>query len=235
MPRLSLLVPACNEENSIEQVLNDHLDLLIELKSDNLLDDYEIIVLDDGSQDSTYSLVAEIMKRSEKIRLIRNERPSGLQSAFNQLYQCANFEWMLLTPGDGQWPATGVRLMIQAAERHNWTKGVLSFRKNKFKTYTPYRFVISILFRFYAYCVLREDIKDPGSIKLLPKEISHDKYKTTSVVREVERLQRFIVKGSENFVSIEVPWGKRSSGRASGASINTLSLVIKDFYRLFGN
>lgn len=233
MPSISLLIPAYNEEKSIEEVLESHLELLLELQSQKMLDDFEILILDDGSNDLTNSRASKIAKKSKKISLITNAKPSGLQGAFEQLYKCAHFDWTLLTPGDGQWPAKGVDIMIRAAKEHDWERGVIGIRTKKFRTYTTYRFILSFLFRVYSYLILKEDLIDPGSIKLLPSYLNKYEYRTSSPLQEIERIKLFRLKNSEDLVYAEVPWVIRSSGKANGASVQTLLKVATDFLILF--
>jgi len=228
MPNVSLLVPAYNEEFTIEKVLQDHLELFLRLESQKLIGNFEILVLDDGSSDRTNYHASKIAEKSNKIKIISNSKPSGLQSAFDQLYKLATFEWTVLTPGDGQWPAEGIERMIKIAASKNWESGIISIRENKFQTYTFYRFILSFLFRFYAYIVLREDIIDPGSIKLLPSNLNSLEYKTSSPLQEIERIRKFRQQNSNQLMFVKVPWAKRDSGKATGASIKTLESVFRD-------
>ena len=59
----SVLVPAFNEEDSIEKFLND---LLSALKGTDR--EHEVIVIDDGSTDQTYS----ISKKFPDVRVVRH-------------------------------------------------------------------------------------------------------------------------------------------------------------------
>lgn len=228
MQSVSLLIPAYNEESTIEKVVNEHLDLLLELESQNHIQEFEIIVLNDGSRDSTYSKAVSVSKRSKKIKVLTNDKPSGLQKAFHQLYMDAQFEWTILTPGDGQWPAEGVRRMIQAASEQNWESGVIGVRRDKSLVYTRYRRIISFLFRLFSFLVLREDLVDLGSIKLLPTKLNKFTYATSGPLQEIERIKFFRLINSKPLLLVDVPWVNREIGKASGASFKTLLTVLKD-------
>ena len=69
--KVSIIVPAYNEEDSIETVLNTLLKVCQNLPSS------EIIVVDDGSTDGT----AERVKRYNPVRLVRNKRNQGKGAA----------------------------------------------------------------------------------------------------------------------------------------------------------
>jgi glycosyltransferase involved in cell wall biosynthesis len=67
--KISVIVPAYNEEEKIENTLERIVDVL-----NDLTDNGEVIIVDDGSEDYTYKRLREFKARSEKIRLklIRN-------------------------------------------------------------------------------------------------------------------------------------------------------------------
>ncbi|MDX2138426.1 MAG: glycosyltransferase family 2 protein [Chloroflexota bacterium] len=71
--KLSIVIPARNEAGNIEKtvvLLRDHLD-----KAG--VHDHEILVVDDGSKDQTYDLVAREHAQDPRIRVIRNTGRNG--------------------------------------------------------------------------------------------------------------------------------------------------------------
>jgi glycosyltransferase involved in cell wall biosynthesis len=69
---LSFVIPAYNEEVFIEDTLGT-LDLAIKEK----MFEYEIVVVDDGSQDNTFRKAVEYSKRNGHVKVIRYERNTG--------------------------------------------------------------------------------------------------------------------------------------------------------------
>ena len=65
IPRVSLIIPAFNEAPHIVEVLIDMKAIL-----DARGEDYEIIVVDDGSQDNTAVIAEKMAKTSSNIRII---------------------------------------------------------------------------------------------------------------------------------------------------------------------
>ncbi len=68
LPHLSVVIPAFNEEQRIADSLRAITHFL-----DGEADPYEVIVVDDGSTDSTSSIVERLQKMHRSIRLIRIE------------------------------------------------------------------------------------------------------------------------------------------------------------------
>lgn len=71
-----LALPAFNEAGVIQELLRQAAKVLPEL-----VDDWSIVVVDDGSVDRTAELVEEMMADNPRIRLVRHERNLGLGPA----------------------------------------------------------------------------------------------------------------------------------------------------------
>lgn len=96
LPLISVLIPARNEEERIENCLTSLLQ-----------SDYarlEILVLDDNSTDRTYEIVKELSRHHQKLRVIKGkELPAGWNGknwACHQLSLAARGDWFLFTDAD---------------------------------------------------------------------------------------------------------------------------------------
>ncbi len=74
--KLSVVIPARNEEGAIEKTL---LNLGETLARANI--PYEVVVVDDGSRDSTAAIVLRLSEADPRIRLVRNGGPHGFGNA----------------------------------------------------------------------------------------------------------------------------------------------------------
>jgi hypothetical protein len=89
MTQFSLFIPVYNEEKIIEKNLSKIFNKLNEL---NL--DYEIIVADDGSTDSTGRIVKELRKKYENLRLYRSEKNLGRGEILSVSFKTANGKYI---------------------------------------------------------------------------------------------------------------------------------------------
>lgn len=92
-PSLSIVVPAYNEENGLGGVLRH----LSELKQEH---NFEIIVVDDGSQDQT----AEVVRQFADIKLIQHPQNRGYGAALKSGIRQANSDTICITDADGTYP-----------------------------------------------------------------------------------------------------------------------------------
>ena len=93
---LSVVIPVCNEEESIG--------ILIEEITQALAQKYqhEIIVVDDGSTDKTLEVLLKIKKDLPTLRVIKHLQNSGQSTAVRTGVQYANSNWIATLDGDGQ-------------------------------------------------------------------------------------------------------------------------------------
>lgn len=186
MSTLSILIPAHNEEETIGEFVEAISLILTKLSANGVLEDYEVIILDDGSIDRTTSILQEI--ETGRTRVIFNHSASGIHKAFLQLYSEACMEWILLVPGDAQWPASEIERLLLFHFQAISPLPTVTRRRAK-SGYSPVRVFVSASFGWFAKRFLRSlTYADPGSIKILPRIVADLNYCSNSVVIEIERM-----------------------------------------------
>lgn len=91
--KISILIPAYN----VEKYINRCLDSVFAQSSDN----YEVIVVDDGSSDKTREILKEYqIKYFDKIKLYFNEKNKGLSFVRNELINLCNTEYFIFLDSD---------------------------------------------------------------------------------------------------------------------------------------
>ena len=112
--KLSVVIPACNEEESIGKVLRDVRDVI-----GNAV---ELIVVDDGSTDAT----AGIAKESGAV-VVTHPYRKGNGAAIKTGVRAAGGDIIVLMDGDGQHPA---ELIPQLVEPMDLYEMVIGARRN---------------------------------------------------------------------------------------------------------
>jgi dolichyl-phosphate beta-glucosyltransferase len=111
---LSIVIPAFNEARRLPQTL----DRILEWLNQQTLSFSEVVVVDDGSTDSTPALVEEYCRSHRSVRLLRNPGNRGKGYAVRHGALDATGEWVLSTDADLSTPIEEVSKLFQAAEKH---------------------------------------------------------------------------------------------------------------------
>ncbi|HEX2774866.1 MAG TPA: glycosyltransferase family 2 protein [Micromonosporaceae bacterium] len=109
-PALSVVIPMFNEQESIPALIQRLRPVL-----DALDVDYEVVAVDDGSQDATMQLVVDHRRTWPQLRLIRLRRNSGHQAALTAGLQRARGRWMVSIDADLQDPPEAIAEMLRLA------------------------------------------------------------------------------------------------------------------------
>lgn len=96
---ISVFFPAYNDARSIEKLVTDALDIL-----PALTDDYEVIVINDGSEDDTGAVLENLKtKFAPFVRVVHHEQNRGYGAALRSGFAAAQKDLIFYTDGDGQY------------------------------------------------------------------------------------------------------------------------------------
>jgi len=79
-----------------------------------ITDDYEIIVVNDGSQDHTAQVLAELEALVPRLRVIHHPHNLGYGAALRTGFAAAGKEWVFYTDGDAQYNPLELPLLVRA-------------------------------------------------------------------------------------------------------------------------
>lgn len=94
---ISVVLPAFNEEESIEKAVRDTASFLPQR-----FEDWEILVVDDGSVDDTSSIVQGLAADEPRIKLLRHAQNAGYGRAIATGFEAARGELVFYTDADNQ-------------------------------------------------------------------------------------------------------------------------------------
>jgi 4-amino-4-deoxy-L-arabinose transferase-like glycosyltransferase len=116
--RLTLVIPAWNEEDTIRQAIQEAEEAL-----SGLVADYEIIVVDDGSSDRTAQIVQELETRNWHVRCLQHAGNRGYGAALRTGFEAARFDLVAFTDADCQFNLHELEYMLPLAQRYDITCG----------------------------------------------------------------------------------------------------------------
>ena len=103
---ISFIIPCKNEEDNILGTVNEII------KSAKNIHDYEIIIINDCSDDNTEFVIKEIFQNNPNIILINNNKNLGYGGSFIKALDYAKKEYVNLIPGDNCFEAKEISKMI---------------------------------------------------------------------------------------------------------------------------
>ncbi|MGH2617801.1 MAG: glycosyltransferase family 2 protein, partial [Thermomicrobiales bacterium] len=115
---LSLVLPAYNEEANIEAVVRDSLATL-----PRFTDDFEIVVVDDGSHDRTGEIVARLAAADSHVRLQRHGRNRGYGAALTTGFRATSGDFVMFMDADRQFDIRDLRLLAPFAAEYDIVAG----------------------------------------------------------------------------------------------------------------
>lgn len=108
MPHVSILIPVLNEAENI-------LPLFYEVKK-HVPEDFELLFINDGSTDSTFSEIQALADRDERVKCISFSRNFGHQHALMAGMDYANGNYIITMDGDLQHPPACLPLILEQLE-----------------------------------------------------------------------------------------------------------------------
>lgn len=96
---LSVAIPILNEEKNIAIVVRDSCETL---DATELKDKYELILIDDGSTDSSPAIVKELQQRLTCVETLFHEKNKGFGAAIKAGFKQARGKYVSFIPSDGE-------------------------------------------------------------------------------------------------------------------------------------
>ena len=100
--RISIVIPAYNVEGYIKKTIDSCLN--------QTFDDYEIIVVDDGSKDNTGAIIDKYATENRNFRAIHQEN-GGVMSARLKGVEHSQGEWITFLDGDDRLPKDSLKTL----------------------------------------------------------------------------------------------------------------------------
>jgi glycosyltransferase involved in cell wall biosynthesis len=130
-PYLSLVIPCYNEQENVPTLLQRVGDSLSKIGKP-----FEVIIIDDGSTDSTPQLLAEGMKNLPWLRVFRMARNGGQSAAFEAGFEAARGEIIATIDADLQNDPEEIPRLLSLLDEHK-VDMITGWRKDRQDT--PFR------------------------------------------------------------------------------------------------
>lgn len=223
--KLSIILPARNEEGLIKETLNDIV-LYLEKRK---IADYEILVVINGTEDKTEEMVSELAIKNEKIKILKSKPGygkalrEGLKESKGDYVIIFNVDFYDLRMIDLINIDLYGKDFIIGSKMAHWSKDKRSVIRK----------TISYLFNLYLKVVYGFGGSDTHGIKILRKEVVNKilpKCKTDSGIFDTEFVLRSQYEGFK-FVDFPVTVVEKRTPRFKQRILQT----PKDIYALYNS
>lgn len=213
-PLISLVIPCYNEEEVIQATLAE----LTQFMATQPAYAFEVILVDDGSRDTTLSLLKHAAKRDSRLRILAFARNFGHQLAVTAGIDAAQGDAVVLIDADLQDPPDVVAGMIQ-----KWQQGydvVYGTRRTR-EGESPFKLATARLFYRLLNKLSEVPIPlDTGDFRLMSRPV-------VNVLKSMPEHHRFIrgMVAWVGFKQIALPYDRKR--RAAGTSKYPLVKMLR--------
>ncbi len=178
---------------------------------ETLVDDYEVIVVDDGSSDDSLAVLHALAEELPRLRVLAHEVNRGYGGALLSGFGAARKEWVFYTDGDAQYDPTEVAGLVAAVTED--TDVVQGWKIARGDTWV--RKVIGRAYHQVVRAVFKLSVRDTDcDFRLMRRGlVDHVGLESTSGTICVEMMRKFHVAGAR-FVEVPVHHYARPHGRS---------------------
>ncbi len=143
--------PAYNDAGTIPTMIIRALQTLPEVA-----EDYEVVVINDGSTDDTALVLDEMARQFPRLRVEHRAQPSGYGGVLRGGFATATKDWIFYTDGDAQYDARELTRLTQAV-----APGVDMVNGYKIKRHDPFhRVLIGLAYQYFVKILFGLTIRD---------------------------------------------------------------------------
>jgi len=223
MPSISAVLPAYNEEKVIADTVKSMVETL-----GSLTDDYEVIVVNDGSRDATQQVVEALSSRNPRVRCVSHPVNRGYGAALGTGFAAATKELVFMTDGDKQFDARELADFLPAIQEADLVIGYRSPRMDPFMRRLNgwgWNLVVRLLFGYVARDV-------DCAFKLFRRSILDTvRVQSGGATFSAEFLIR-ARRAGYRIVEMRVTHFPRTAGRATGAKPSVILRAFRELIRL---
>lgn len=225
LPELSIFFPFWNEEKNVKHVVESAIPV-----AKSIAEQWEILIIDDGSSDKTYEIGRELAQKYKNVRAITHAPNRGYGAALREGFENARYKYVVFTDGDRQFDFSEIDKFVDAISGSDIVIGFRKKRRDKFV-----RHVLMYLLKIWDFVFFRFYFKDIDcGFKMFRKSVfneimplrSEGAMITTEILAKATRKKLKIKE-------VEVNHYPREFGDQSGANIAVVVRAVLESFILW--
>jgi glycosyltransferase involved in cell wall biosynthesis len=223
VPALTIFFPAFNEEEIIEKSIRS-----AERAAASVADDYEVIVVDDGSRDKTAQVVEGIAASNPRVRVVRHGRNRGYGAALRTGFKEARKELVFFSDADGQFDLMELSTLVAKLPEAPVVAGYRIKRSDP-----PHRLFIAKTYSLIVRAIFGLRVHDIDcAFKLFRRDaLTRVELESNGAFINSELLIK-LRRAGVPIVECGVHHYPRTTGYSKGAGFMVILKTIRDIFRL---
>jgi glycosyltransferase involved in cell wall biosynthesis len=119
---ITIIIPCFNEEKYLRKTF---FTITAALKI-SYIKKFQIIIIDDGSTDNSFSIMTMLMKKFKNIKIIKNKKNLGLGSVFFKGVANSKFNHLIMIPADNSHPENELVKILRKFTKEKETKKIVT-------------------------------------------------------------------------------------------------------------
>jgi dolichol-phosphate mannosyltransferase len=228
-PSLSMLGWALNEEQNLAEYVGRAETFLRSVS-----DDFELILIDDGSTDGTWQLAQQLQAERPWLTLLQNDRNRGPGYCYRRAIAAATKEYFMAQTVDWAYAIDRLALAFDELRRYDILQGV---RPGEF-SWSSLRHRSDNLFKgfvsFTNYALVRGlfllPFGDFQNITVCPTRLTRGlALESTGSFTNPEVMMKLYWSGA-SFLQVAVPFQKRGRGKGTGTRFKAIATSIFEIF-----
>jgi len=218
---LSAFFPCYNEEKNLEPLVREALQVL-----NNLVTQYEILIINDGSSDDTGLIADSLSERYNNVLVIHHQKNGGYGAALISGFNNSSYEWIFFTDGDHQFFMKEIELLLAEIDSHD---ALIGFRKKRRDSW--HRILYARSWNVLIKLLFNLNVRDINcAFKLIKKKsLEGITLQSSGAMISTELLVKLKLSGA-SIKEVGVSHKPRLYGTQTGAN---LKVILKAFIELF--
>lgn len=224
-PSISAFFPAYNDESTIGGLVSTTLHVLAEIT-----DDFEVIVVNDGSTDGTADVLESLARDQPRLRLVHHRSNRGYGAALRSGFEHARKDLIFYTDGDGQYdPGELPALFARMGEGVDIVNGFKLSRSDE-----RIRIAVGSIYNWAARLFFRVPISDVDcDFRLIRRRALAGTVLESSSGAICTELVWKLKKAGRTFTEVPVRHYPRSYGSSQFFTPRSVMRTTVDFVRLW--
>lgn len=220
MKKISIIIPIYNEEDNLK-ALYEVLMPLVDNKLTETPYEWEVLLINDGSNDGSAEIIAELRKQDSRFLDINLSRNFGKENAMAAGFDLATGDAAVIMDADLQHPVETIPLMIK--EWENGWHDVYGLRSDRTTDSWLKRKLTGIYYRILQRSTRIDVLADAGDFRLLDRRCVDALRRIRESERNTKALYCWIGFKKKH---VDVDYGNRVGGQSSFTFGRLLTLAI---------